>query len=192
MLSLQSGNVALFRMKNATFLIIISTLALLGLSRPASDVAVHESQVKVEKPALPVVEEVITEVPEVVSPLPDFAEIRDVREKKEAFFSYLLPKVYKVNQHVMAQRQQLLIWQTQEVLTAEDQRQLRAMATRYKIKAQDDAELLATLLQRQRRPDELRTFCNARRGSLMASPSLPCADGPSAALFSPCGESQRG
>jgi len=34
------------------------------------------------------------------------------------------------------------------VLTAEDQRQLRAMATRYKIKAQDDAELLATLLQR--------------------------------------------
>jgi len=57
----------------------------------------------------------LVEVPELIveeDPIPDFASMLDVQEKKETFFSFLAPYVEAVNQQILAQRQRLLVLQS--------------------------------------------------------------------------------
>jgi Bax protein len=56
----------------------------------------------------------LVEVPELIvveDPIPDFASMLDVQEKKDTFFSFLGPYVAAVNQQILAQRQRLLVLQ---------------------------------------------------------------------------------
>ena len=41
-------------------------------------------------------------------PRPDFTAIDNVKEKKETFFKYMLPKVRRANDRVLSQREQML------------------------------------------------------------------------------------
>ena len=45
---------------------------------------------------------------EIVAPLPDFSQYRDVRQLKSAFFAYLQPMIERQNEAIEAQRQRLL------------------------------------------------------------------------------------
>lgn len=50
----------------------------------------------------------VNKEPELVTEVPDFASIQDVKQKKVAFFSYLLPVIDSKNEEIRQQRQQLL------------------------------------------------------------------------------------
>jgi len=52
--------------------------------------------------------EIVLILPELPQTIPDFAAIRDVSEKKAAFFEFLSPYIETVNQQILLQRQQLL------------------------------------------------------------------------------------
>ena len=41
----------------------------------------------------------------VEAPLPNFSEYSDVNEKKEAFFSFLLPLVHEANARILSERE---------------------------------------------------------------------------------------
>ena len=57
----------------------------------------------------PIIKHVVTDIPVITSPeavaLPDFASYADVKEKKSAFFNYLLPLVKYSNQLVQVDRE---------------------------------------------------------------------------------------
>ncbi len=52
--------------------------------------------------------EIVLILPELPQTIPDFAAIRDVSEKKAAFFEFLSPYIETVNQQILLQRQQLI------------------------------------------------------------------------------------
>jgi len=77
-----------------------------------------------------------------LGPMPDFAVIDDVREKKARFFAYLAPAVTRENQRIRGQREQLLA--VYDALRdggepdRKDRRLLRKLATEYRVTTEDD------------------------------------------------------
>lgn len=67
---------------------------------------------------------------EITVMLPDFSQIADVREKKQAFFDYLLPSVEQANRLIMQERDWLLSLNLQQ-LNTEDHALLKALAEKY-------------------------------------------------------------
>ena len=71
-------------------------------------------------------------------PRPDFAAIDDVKEKKETFFRYMLPKVRHANDRVLSQREQMQPLLTDiergKPLGRKDREWLQSLATRYRVK----------------------------------------------------------
>lgn len=67
---------------------------------------------------------------EAAAMLPDFSQIADVREKKQAFFDYLLPAVEQANRLIMQERNWLLALNLQK-LSDDDRRLLSALADKY-------------------------------------------------------------
>jgi Bax protein len=71
-------------------------------------------------------------------PRPDFTAIDNVKEKKETFFKYMLPKVRRANDRVLSQREQMLPLLTDiergEPLSRKDRQWLQSLATRYRVK----------------------------------------------------------
>jgi len=67
---------------------------------------------------------------------PDFRNITDSRQKKNAFFKYLLPQVRKANQAIEKERQLLLNFHDQltrlDYLTPQQQQQLKAISQKYR------------------------------------------------------------
>ncbi|MFD2166591.1 glucosaminidase domain-containing protein [Thalassotalea euphylliae] len=95
-----------------------------------------------EKPALPKVEEKPAPPPE--KPLhnvalPNFGDIKDVRMKKQAFFSFIRPAVEEKNKEIMAQRRQvesmLEAVSLGEPLSAEQAENLAKLAKQYRVKS---------------------------------------------------------
>lgn len=80
------------------------------------------------------------------SDVPDFAAISDVNTKKTAFFNYLQPAFDVVTAEVLAERALLTTWQSKVTLTTDEQTQLQAMADMYKVTADTDQQVIATLL----------------------------------------------
>ncbi len=78
---------------------------------------------------------------EVAAMLPDFAQIADVREKKQAFFDYLLPAVEQANGIIMQERDWLLSLNPQQ-LSAEDHALLTALAEKYQQPHKDKQSLV--------------------------------------------------
>lgn len=66
--------------------------------------------------------------------LPNFAQIKDIKAKKMAFFSFLKPAVEKENQKVLVQRQFLQTLQVKAEYSDEDLVKIEALSKRYKIK----------------------------------------------------------
>lgn len=89
-----------------------------------------------------------------VSVLPDFTEYTNVKEKKRAFFNFLLPLIQRVNNDVAAQRHQLqplaLKLERGGSLSEREQDKLNNLAEYYEIKTAglDDWQLLQKLLHR--------------------------------------------
>lgn len=61
-----------------------------------------------ERLPLESVDSVTTVSPVIPQNIPDFASIQNVSEKKDSFFSFLIPYVDSVNQQILLQRQQLI------------------------------------------------------------------------------------
>jgi len=68
--------------------------------------------------------------------LPDFAKIRDVKEKKRQFFNFIKPSVEKLNQQILQERAQLLAikerYSLHSVLSEEDKTFLANIQIKYK------------------------------------------------------------
>ena len=86
-------------------------------------------------------------------PVPDFIDIENVQEKKEAFFNYLRPEVEKQNEYLLSLRHYIQTLQRQislgETLTEDDQERVVWLVNEYKV--DEDAEIddqLQTLLRR--------------------------------------------
>lgn len=73
--------------------------------------------------------------------LPDFSAYSDVREKKDAFFTFMLPLVEQENRLVVAQRKQLLDLSGRlQKLNKEQEQWLLNLARRYRVVATHNAE----------------------------------------------------
>ena len=74
------------------------------------------------------------------STLPDFSSIKDVRTKKQRFFSYLLPKIRHANDKILANRRLLMMirddLRTGDILDEDDIQFVGALKARYRIKQQ--------------------------------------------------------
>ncbi len=86
--------------KTLAFLGIVAASVIIFLVGPSAKKATH-----IERPAI---KHIVTEIPVINQPpvvaLPDFSSYMDVKEKKLAFFSYLLPLVKFSNQLVRVDR----------------------------------------------------------------------------------------
>lgn len=67
---------------------------------------------------------------------PDFASYQDVKQKKQAFFSYLYPMVVHANQKILQTRQQLQALSKQEQLDQSQQEFIRELAEKYKVNSE--------------------------------------------------------
>jgi Bax protein len=74
------------------------------------------------------------------STLPDFSAIKDVRTKKQTFFSYMLPKIRQANDKVLADRRLLMMirddLRTGDSLDEDDIQFVGALKARYRIRQQ--------------------------------------------------------
>jgi Bax protein len=85
------------------------------------------------------------------NPLPDFSNYTQVKQKKSAFFDYILPLVNKTNQLVLADRKDLEILAGNESeLSFFERRKLTQIAENYFVDTQDrsDKEIVEQLLLR--------------------------------------------
>ncbi len=62
--------------------------------------------------------------PATTAPLPDFSEFADVKEKKKAFFEFLLPLVHEANARIMSERKLIKKWRDGNKLTTAEQKKL--------------------------------------------------------------------
>lgn len=81
--------------------------------------------------------------------LPDFSEFNDVKEKKRAFFEFLLPLVYHSNQQILQERALVKKWLADaNSLNAKEQQQLEKIRTRYRVVNEDQDTQKQLLLNR--------------------------------------------
>lgn len=84
-------------------------------------------------------------------PLPDFTLINDVKEKKEAFFSYLIPLIHQANKQIQYERTQLEDWISADDLSEQEQEQFEGLLLKYRIKT-DDPIVRKQLIERRVNP----------------------------------------
>ena len=83
------------------------------------------------------------------APLPDFTQYQDVRQKKTAFFDYMLPMVAESNRQTLAQRAEIEVLAARSELSATERKKLSQFARQYGLQAeQKDAQLVQKLLLR--------------------------------------------
>ncbi len=79
--------------------------------------------------------------------LPDFSQYTNVKQKKQAFFDFLLPLADTANEQVLRLREELLHINAQRINKQQQQR-LSRLAKVYKIKTKDPQEQLHLLLRK--------------------------------------------
>ena len=94
-----------------------------------------------------------SEIPEAVSfintPLPDFSQYTDVKQKKLDFFNYLLPIIKHENQNILKEREWLLAHSNQSDETSQAQmNRILQLADKYDVSTLDPNKVLSELLQR--------------------------------------------
>lgn len=89
--------------------------------------------------------------PEAAEP-PDFAEISDIPERKDAFFGYFRPIIAQQNEHLRDQRAQVLVlheqFQEQRSLPRSQQQQLRHFVKEFEVEASGPEAKIKELLLR--------------------------------------------
>ena len=69
--------------------------------------------------------------------LPDFAKIRDIKQKKKAFFNFIKPAIISENKKLLALRQEVQSWLgkslNQEALSSQEKVKLLALVNHYKV-----------------------------------------------------------
>lgn len=97
------------------------------------------TEVPVEKVSAPAI---LPKVTPIQSELPDFAAIRDVKTKKQAFFAFMLPLIRDSNQAVLNDRFILenarMTLQTREALDAEVLHKIGGLSNRYRVRPGSD------------------------------------------------------
>ncbi|MDA8786659.1 glucosaminidase domain-containing protein [Porticoccaceae bacterium] len=82
-------------------------------------------------------------------PLPDFSQYQDVRQKKTAFFNYMLPLVTESNRQTLEQRAQLEMMAGKAQLSAAERKMLSQFASQYGLQSEtENPDLLEKLLLR--------------------------------------------
>ena len=83
------------------------------------------------------------------APLPDFSQYQDVRQKKTAFFDYMLPLVTESNRQTLEQRAELELLAGKAELSAAERKKLSRFASEYGLKPDaENTQLLENLLLR--------------------------------------------
>src|SRR5690554_584887 len=84
--------------------------------------------------------------------VPDFGDIYNVRERKLAFFSYLLPAIQAENEYILAQRETLTRLHGKvlkgQALTAKENSWIDDLSKYYRVETNDRSKLFNTLLRR--------------------------------------------
>ena len=81
--------------------------------------------------------------------LPDFGSYQDVKEKKQAFFSFLRPLVEQGNRHIQQEKALIEKWaNTPKKLSTKEQQLLTDILSKYRISSEDPDEQLTLLTQR--------------------------------------------
>ncbi len=84
-----------------------------------------------------------------VPPLPDFSQIQDIQEKKQAFYDYLLPLIQEANARILSERALVEKWYLDpEALSPDEQQDLQQLLVKYRI-TQDDPDVQKDLLLRR-------------------------------------------
>lgn len=119
--------------------LIFLTLLGVGLVAPFTFLTIPES-VQVKAPIKPkIVKKVVKKVEQPLHDvkLPDFAKIRDVKEKKRQFFAFIKPAVMAENKKILAARSEVerLIAQLtlEQPFSAEDDALVASLITKYKV-----------------------------------------------------------
>ncbi len=102
-----------------------------------------------EQRMLPTVNTTIKKGSKVV---PDFGDIYNVRERKFAFFSYLLPAIQAENEHILSLRATLQRLHQKvlkgQALTAKESKWIGELSEYYRVETDDRTKLFNTLLRR--------------------------------------------
>ncbi|MCH2040363.1 MAG: glucosaminidase domain-containing protein [Saccharospirillaceae bacterium] len=80
--------------------------------------------------------------------LPDFAAFQDVKEKKRAFFGFLKPLIAQANKDVLLERNTIEILSKKAELDETEQKTLKALLKKYRVKASDKAQQFTELSQK--------------------------------------------
>jgi Bax protein len=116
-------------------LLVISLIAPFYQSKVIQNLKPIDTRLKPEKRRL-VVEVPETPLHKIV--LPDFAKIRDVKEKKRQFFNYIRPAIERENNKILAFRKKIIALKEQllleQVIGLDQQRFLVELSKSYKIK----------------------------------------------------------
>lgn len=78
--------------------------------------------------------------------LPNFAEIKDVKQKKMRFFNYLKPFAQQANNQVLKERQHLLKLKQQSSIKPKEKQWLKGISKRYQVKITQTKQTIAELL----------------------------------------------
>ncbi len=149
------------RLMLASLAILIVTASLLVTEQPTRDIPAEQNleaivQAAIHEPVddeLPLVENIIADLPVSTGELPDFAAITNVQEKKQAFFSFLLPKVRAANNNIREERRYLLklrdMIRSNHKISDEQLQTLASMAKRYRVGTiANEQDLINSLLLR--------------------------------------------
>src|SRR5690606_21110640 len=84
-----------------------------------------------------------------VPPLPDFSQIQDIQEKKQAFYDYLLPLIHEANARILSERALVEKWYLDpSALSTDEQQELQQLLVKYRI-TQEDPDTQKDLLLRR-------------------------------------------
>lgn len=84
-----------------------------------------------------------------VPPLPDFNQIQDVQEKKQAFYNYMLPLIHEANARILSERALVETWYLNpNSLTDDQQTELQLLLIKYRI-THEDPDVQKDLLLRR-------------------------------------------
>ncbi|WP_281648444.1 glucosaminidase domain-containing protein [Parendozoicomonas sp. Alg238-R29] len=101
-----------------------------------------------EEVSTPIAEKLVTKQAWELAGVPDFTAINDVKQKKQTFFSYILPMVEQENKEILAHRARLVALSHKEELAAEDKIWLSRIGGDYRLGNKLDSVWFAEMLLR--------------------------------------------
>ena len=128
--------------RSIVFKVIILASLIIALLAPFTfqkikqiPIVIKDKPKEIVKPIIKVIEKPLHSVN-----IPDFSAIRDVKEKKRQFFSFIRPSVEKANQQLLDTRELLKDWlervSLEESLTEQEHNDLTSLVSAYRVNKQ--------------------------------------------------------